>query len=134
MFTETVVGIVYTSIMKSDIYHITGPEMVKVTKFGTSTWFVTFLSFFRTATVKINIRLWLVARHLFQERSIRIIRQYWQRLKMDECNLGYKITILDMQTHQINVFFNLQWINESHKIIMRFKVRHLEALNVTFAF
>lgn len=53
---------------------------------------------------------------------------------MDECNLGYKITILDMQTHQINIFFNLQWINESHKIIMRFKVRHLKALNVTFAF
>lgn len=53
---------------------------------------------------------------------------------MDECNLGYKITILDMQTHQINIFFNLQWINESHEIIMRFKVRHLEALNVTFAF
>ena len=47
---------------------------------------------------------------------------------MDECNLGYKITIFDMQTHQINRFFNLQWINESHKI------RHLKALNVTFAF
>ena len=51
--------------------------MVKVTEFGTSTSFVTFLSLSGTPTVEINmIKLWLADRHLFHEKSKRIIRKY----------------------------------------------------------
>ena len=91
-FTETVVGIVYTSIMKWGIYHITGPKMVKVTEFGSSTSFVTFLSLSGTPTVEINmIKLWLADRHLFQEKSIRIIRKY-VLLKGSQC-MGVTLVI-----------------------------------------